>query len=52
MRSKGATKGFIVLALSLMLAVWALPAADAMAKTVILGGGAVAFEIVGEVIYA
>jgi len=49
MRSKGATKGFIVFALSLMLAVWALPAADAVAKTVILGGGAVAFEIVGEV---
>jgi hypothetical protein len=49
MSSKGAPKGFIVFALSLMLAAWALPAADAMAKTVILGGGAVAFEIVGEV---
>jgi hypothetical protein len=49
MRSKGAPKGFIVFALSLMLAVWALPTVNAMAKTVILGGGAVALEIVGEV---
>src|SRR4029077_402859 len=49
MRSKGTTKSFIVFASSLMLAAWVLPAADAMAKTVILGGGAVAFEIVGEV---
>src|SRR5260370_34813942 len=49
MRSKGATWGLIVFARSLMLAVWGLPARDAMAKTVILGGGAVAFEIVGEV---
>src|SRR6266851_3028677 len=49
MRSKGAPKGFIVFALSLMLAVWALPTVNATAKTVILGGGAVAFEIVGEV---
>jgi len=49
MRSKGAPKGFIVFAFSLMLAVWALPTVNATAKTVILGGGAVAFEIVGEV---
>lgn len=49
MRSKAATKSFFLFALRLMLAAWALPAGDAMAKTVILGGGAVAFEIVGEV---
>jgi len=49
MRSNASSKSLIVFALSLMLAVWALPTVNAAAKTVILGGGAVAFEIVGEV---
>jgi hypothetical protein len=49
MRSNVSSKSLIVFALSLMLAVWALPTVNATAETVILGGGAVAFEIVGEV---
>jgi len=47
--SLGATKGLIVFALSLGIGLGAIPATDSLAKTVNLGGGAVAFEIVGEV---
>ena len=49
MRSNVSSKSLIVFAVSLILAVWGLPTVNATAKTVILGGGAVAFEIVGEV---
>src|SRR5258708_34912120 len=49
MRSNVLCKSLIVFAVSLILAVWGLPTVNATAKTVILGGGAVAFEIVGEV---
>ncbi len=50
MRSKVSSTSLMVFALSWMLAVGALPVAEARAKQpVILGDGAVAFEIVGEV---
>src|SRR5258708_32307978 len=49
MRSNVLCRSLIVFAVSLILAVWGLPTVNATAKTVILGGGAVAFEIVGEV---
>lgn len=49
MRSKPISNFSIVFAMSLIVAAWSLSGTDAIAKTVIAGGGAVAFEIVGEV---